>query len=269
MNKELTIFSVYHRKFPVPECDYIQPIQVGRVFTNLELGFISDDIGENIANKNKTYSELTALFWIWKNIDKIESKWIGLCHYRRYFVLPKTRVIKKLFSSKLITDPRDSYNMEFNKSLLIDISSQQLKYKLIEALSAGKMVVPSQAYLSLELKAEANIKMHYIYNHISEDWYLMQAAVLSLYPEYENSFNIFFERETKMHCYNMFIANKVIFDAYCTWLFTILFELEKTVKLSEYEYQRRIFGFFSERLFNLYLFHNKLEKYEFPVLFFT
>lgn len=268
MNNELTIFSVYHKEFAVPNCDFIQPIQVGKFFSKLELGFISDDKGENIVEKNKTFSELTALFWIWKNIAKIDSKWIGLCHYRRYFVLPETWIKKKLFSCKLITDRRDSYNKEFDESLLDDVSSKELKQKLTQALSAGKVVVPTPANLSLELKVEASIKMHYIYNHIPEDWYLMRSAVINLYPEYNQSFDAFFEQETKMHCYNMFIANKDIFTAYCSWLFTILFELEKTVKLSEYEYQKRVFGFFSERLFNLYIFHNKLEKQEFPVLFF-
>ncbi|RZL69409.1 MAG: DUF4422 domain-containing protein [Pedobacter sp.] len=269
MNKDLIIFSVFHKEFDSPSCDYIQPIQVGKTFSKLELGFASDDTGENIAHKNKTFSELTALFWIWKNLDTIDTKWIGFCHYRRYFVLPKIKVKKKLFSNKQIIDQTESYNEKFDKSLLEDVCSQQLKDNITEALLAGRIIVPNPAHLSLELKVKATIKMHYIYNHIPEDWHLMRTTLIKLYPDYECSFDSFFDQETKMHCYNMFISNTKIFNDYCSWLFSILFELEKKIRPSEYEYQRRVFGFFSERLFNLYVFHNKLPKHELPVLFFT
>lgn len=269
MNKDLTIYSVYHKEFAVPHCDYIQPIQVGKTFSKLELGFISDDIGENIAVKNKTFSELTALFWIWKNIEKVDSEFVGLCHYRRYFTLPEVRIKKKLFNTKIIVDPRDVYYAPFSEEALKTASNESLKDALLNQLHSGKVVVPTAAHLALELSGEVSIKMHYIFYHIREDWYLMKNAVVKLYPDMEKAFNEFFDTEKKMHCYNMFIARKEVLIDYCNWLFPILFELEKTVKLSEYEYQRRIFGFFSERLFNLYLFYNNLQKAEFPVVFFS
>ena len=39
--------------------------------------------GENINHLNRFYSELTTMYYVWKN--KMESKRIGFCHYRRYF----------------------------------------------------------------------------------------------------------------------------------------------------------------------------------------
>ncbi|BCK75075.1 hypothetical protein AA0242T_1447 [Acetobacter aceti NRIC 0242] len=42
-----------------------------------------DDTGDNISDLNKHFSELTVLYWAWKN--DLPSYFISLVHYRRYF----------------------------------------------------------------------------------------------------------------------------------------------------------------------------------------
>lgn len=44
-----------------------------------------DDEGDNISEYNHLYSELTVAYWLWKKAPK--AKYLGLCHYRRHFVL--------------------------------------------------------------------------------------------------------------------------------------------------------------------------------------
>ena len=68
------------------------PIHVGAAISNVTLGIQRDDqingsYCDNISSKNKSYCELTALYWAWKNIKKIypDLEYIGLNHYRRYF----------------------------------------------------------------------------------------------------------------------------------------------------------------------------------------
>lgn len=52
----------------------------------------------------------------------------------------------------------------------------------------------------------------------------------------------------------MWITRKSMFDKYCEWLFDILFEVEKRIDLTGYdEYQTRVMGFLSERLFRVWL----------------
>lgn len=59
-------------------------IQVGAALTDNIICDIRDNLGENISEKNKKYCELTALYWIWKNTSE---SFVGLCHYRRHFVI--------------------------------------------------------------------------------------------------------------------------------------------------------------------------------------
>ena len=65
----------------IKEDDIYTPLFVGRNGQD-NLGFTSDDSGDNISSKNPNYCELTGLYWMWKNSD---ADIIGLCHYRRYF----------------------------------------------------------------------------------------------------------------------------------------------------------------------------------------
>ena len=44
---------------------------------------LSNNSLNNISHLNCFFSELTAIYYIWKNYDIKE--WIGFCHYRRFF----------------------------------------------------------------------------------------------------------------------------------------------------------------------------------------
>ena len=65
--------------------------------------------------------------------------------------------------------------------------------------------------------------------------------------------------QNKIRLFNMFIGKKEIMNEYFSWLFTILGYVESKIDIREYsDYQKRVFGYLSERLFNVWINHNKM-----------
>lgn len=84
MSKKVKIFVISHSPdeiIKIESNDLYIPLFVGRNGRD-NLGFLSDDIGDEISSKNPHYCELTGLYWMWKNTY---AEIIGLCHYRRHF----------------------------------------------------------------------------------------------------------------------------------------------------------------------------------------
>ena len=86
----VTVFTMTHKKFPTPGDPVYVPLQVGRARAG-NLGYIGDDTGVSISEKNCYYGELTGVYWVWKNIKT--SDYVGICHYRRYFCTEEGRIL--------------------------------------------------------------------------------------------------------------------------------------------------------------------------------
>ena len=89
-----------------------------------------------------------------------------------------------------------------------------------------------------------------------EDWAIFHNVLKRLYPEYEQSF-IDVMTGTKSYEYNMFICSKQMFNSYCEWLFSLLFECEKYIKISNYSRAARVFGYLAEYCMYVYFLKNK------------
>lgn len=89
INKEFMIYMARSSKDKVLDNFYTLPswiiqIHAGAISDNKEIGMIRDDLDNHISNKNRSYCELTVLYWIWKNTKHMYT---GICHYRRVFSL--------------------------------------------------------------------------------------------------------------------------------------------------------------------------------------
>ena len=81
-NTKTEIYIMTHKEFTAPDLHEYIPLRVGAALSGDDFGYMRDDTGENISDKNPSYCELTGMYWVWKNSD---CDVVGISHYRRYF----------------------------------------------------------------------------------------------------------------------------------------------------------------------------------------
>ena len=227
----MTVYIVSHKQFaaPVTLPDSYVPLFVGRNEDDLASKHdgITDATGDNIAQQNDSFCELTAMYWIWKNSN---SKVKGLVHYRRFFV------------------------NKINHNQAIDADT------IDKLLASYDFIVPEKYWL-LE-----NVIDHYAGHHNVDDLRLVRSIIAENNSSYLSSFDDCMQKKY-IYPYNMFISSSEYYDSYCEWLFPLLFEAYDRIDFSDRnDYQRRVFGFLSERLFAVYLVHNNYRLREYPVI---
>lgn len=238
MTNNIKIYVCYHAPAPIISNDIFQPIQVGKILSNLNItGAIGDDTGDNISQKNRNYCELTALYWIWKNT---EHDFYGLMHYRRLLNFNKYCTSTKYFS---------------DFSLLSIIRFQWLRSQIkrychnFDIITAPRWDVHPVGLPNLVM---SNYQL-YERDHNIDDLNNVLKIIKSKYPKeflYIKK-NLY---STKFSMGNIMLCRASFFKKYCEFLFDVIGEAEKKINLAEHDdYQKRIWGFIAERLLNGYV----------------
>ena len=223
------IIIAAHKQYRMPTDPLYLPVQVGAACNKdkdgnpVDLGFARDDSGENISAKNPHFCELTGLYWAWKNLP---ADALGLVHYRRYF------------GSKSAKKTEDLYD-----SILTGEEAEKL-------LKKYRVLVPPKRNYYIE-----TLYSHYAHTHYAEHLDETRRIISEVCPEYLDSFDTVMGRRSG-YMFNMCVMDRELMDAYCTWLFSILFRLEDALKAQEAElsfYQGRFYGRVSEIIFNVWL----------------
>ena len=165
---DIKLLVAMHKAYRLPENALYYPIQVGGIHIPGMEKALRDNTGENISDKNKSYCELTALYWGWKNLP---ADYLGLVHYRRYFA-------KKAWAVRSLTGSQPNYWIETTYS-------------------------------------------QYVHAHHKEDLDVVQQILTDRYPAYLPAYAAVMGR-TSGHRFNMLVMRRDILDAYCTWLFDVL-----------------------------------------------
>ncbi len=219
MKKDVRTIIATHKKYQMPNDEMYMPLHVGAE-GKTDLGYTKDNTGDNISVKNPYFCELTGLYWAWKNLD---AEYIGLAHYRRHFAS------KKIDKNNLI-----------NSVLTLDEASK--------IFDSTDIIVSKLRKYYIE-----NLYSHYANTLYVEPLDITGDIIKEKYSEYYPEFEKL-KKRTSAHMFNMFIMKKEKLDEYCSWLFDILFELEKRVDNSKYDsFHARFYGRVSELLFDVWL----------------
>ncbi|MCR5273308.1 MAG: DUF4422 domain-containing protein [Lachnospiraceae bacterium] len=149
---------------------------------------------------------------------------VGICHYRRYFINDKGFLL--------------------SENEIRDILSKK-------DIITSKMITLNNSYY-----------YGFSVNHHAKDLDITRDVLSEKYPDYIPFFD---ELVNGPHTYfgNLIICEKTLYDNYMSWLFDILFEVERRVDMTGYDnYQKRLYGFLSEFLQTVYIKKNNLKVHE-------
>lgn len=222
---DIKILVASHKKYRFPNDSIYIPVHVGAAYGG-SLGITRDDSGDNISAMNPYYCELTGLYWMWKNV---EADYYGLVHYRRYFTV-------------------SSVKAHFAKDKLAYAAGREQLEKL---LAGCDIILPRKRRYYIE-----SLYSHYAHTHYGEHLDKTLKIIKDICPQYEQAFHKVMKQRSG-HMFNMMIMGRDKFNAYCEWLFSVLFRLEKEVDYKSYDpFQARLFGRVSELLLNVWIVHN-------------
>ena len=183
---------------------------------------VKTTVGEHIAEKNCYYSELTGLYWVWKNVSDLD--YVGICHYRRYLLNDDGDLFKQAEIEEIL-----------QKNDMIVTKNLQLNYTYYDGFGENH----KPYYLDETQKVIADLFPDYLEDYISlvhqKHTYFgnMMICSCALFDEYMSwLFAILEELERRI-----------------------------TIE-EEDSYHRRIFGFISEFLLYLYVKHHQLRVKE-------
>ena len=232
IDAEIKVIVATHKPYWMPRDELYIPVRVGAEGKDDTFGFTPDNTGVNISAKNPNYCELTGLYWAWKNLN---CEYLGLAHYRRHFT-----------ALRGTNDRRDVITLDQARGLFHN---------------ADALLPKKRNYW-----IESNYSQ-YAHAHHAIDLDETRKIIEGKYPEYLEAYDKVM-RKTTGHRFNMFIMKKELSDRYCSWLFDVLFELEKRLDISEYnKNDQRVFGFVSERLLDVWLEANSIKYKDIPYIF--
>ncbi len=259
------IYTSYHKQCSVLEDNFIVPVHAGRACnkpnkddssakklpSNL-VHMVGDDTGDNISARNNEFNECSVLYWIWKNEDYKNLKYVGLFQYRRHLILNnyfnnakndlEKRAYKCTHFKKISTSYEDTIGLS-EKNVLSILEN----YDCILPYSTDFSAINTTSSYD-----------DWVYNipgvHVS-DLVELEKTVKELHPEMSEALNVYLNSPSK-RMYHIFIAKPTIFNEYCKWLFEILFELDKRIDTTLYSINgKRTLGYLAETLYGFYFYY--------------
>lgn len=232
MKKTVKILVAYHKPDKIVKSDVLVPIHLGRALKTaaskdgsispddyqwMLSNMIGDDTGDNISHLNRYFNEMTALYWAWKNYDKLGNPdYIGLMHYRRFFNIP-------------------------------DYSEKEIQ-NLIK--DSDIICMPPKLFSFIRYNICSNLT-----DYVDKTFVNLKPilAMAGRNPKYKSAVKKFFAGTDMIFC-NMFIMKKELFFEYCEFIFDILLSAHKKIKYNTTNFNNmRCCAYASEYLTSIFL----------------
>ena len=245
----IKIGIAYHKHSPILSNDIYLPIHVGKTLhPEIDLAIQTDDEGDNISQENGYYCELTATYWLWKNVV---ADYKGLCHYRRVFT-----------SKYSVIDDAKNYLLGIRNRMYIPqrtyINAHDFIRDSIKISDNFKDIL--QKYPIIATKKI--ITAHTLYQHfviIGNDYIeILKQIVNEDYPEVMDTFL------TSLKAHSFYYANMVVmrndyYNEYCVFLFGVLNRVKMRMlsegwikSTNELIFNRKL-GYLAELLTNVFI----------------
>lgn len=238
-SSKVNIFIPYFNIVPVYSTNVFHPIFTGEVNLKLQTGTLQDSSGEDIFQKSKLYGELSAYYWIWKNLlPDIDSDYVGFCQF--YHFLDFNINSKNTAAFNLI------YLDEFK-----EIFEKYTEENVLNSIQGYDVILPTKIPL------KTNLYEQYLRNHKKEDLDLAFDVIKEICPKYGDTISDVMSANS-MFTFGNFAMKKELFSQFCQWLFNLLNVVEQRINWDEYGKYKDIVSsvFITERLFNIWLSYN-------------
>jgi len=254
----MKIYCVTHK--PQMNIEKLGLTPVGLGTNDFPNHYLIENTLDNIAYKNKYYSEVSFHYWIWKNVlpKKKDGEWFGICQYRRYFVKKKFRPkigqnkgrqgnlkIDSLNELKDMLQKEPHSDWENHDAVLCDPWSVQVEKKMKIIKRGFRSLIKNPQILFN--KKNQNIKLHFDMYH---GYGNLDKAIEVLPHKDKNDFREYVNNNTELSGHSLFFckSNKIL-NNYYNDLFDWLFRCEKIFGFNDltiYDTQR-MYSFLSER----------------------
>lgn len=237
--KNIKIAVAYHKAAEYARNEMFIPIHVGAARADRELGIQKDSDGENISQYNPYCCELSATYYLWKNIT--DADYYGLCHYRRFFTFEKSparlRLVPRLvyLGSKVVSPFVVDSRFTMSESADIAVGEGELEARLAAFASDLQAYLeqrPTDCFClkptkmstySCKTKLMKAVGL-YNYNKLEE---IIKSDHPGFYPYFLKTM-----RSNEYNPCNMLIARRDIFNEYATLLFSIIGKYHDWITLS-------------------------------------
>ncbi|WP_194777187.1 DUF4422 domain-containing protein [Pararhodonellum marinum] len=262
MSSNSKIYIIHYKRGKILKDDALyQPLMSGNVFVDETKPFVGDDSGKNISDKNRYFSELTGIYWVWKNTHQAVT---GFCHYRRFYTAQA-----EPFFYRMKRSIYPLIGLSFKRFGLIYTQNTKLfSPRILSEHELSEIFKDHDAILPQARKLRYSVEEHYRRYHDIEDLKLIKKILKERHPSYLNAYEAVLKGD-RLYANNMFILKDAEYQKFMSWWFDMIFEFERRVDIKQYDgYQKRIIGFIAERLLTIWFKKEQLKCKELQLIYF-